>query len=126
MTQAEFLLFIVQIWGVIGALVAVGFLAFGIDQIDEDARGAYVFRPLLVPGILLIWPLVLWRWWILADGRDEWAGRFRPRRNTHYWVGIVMPLALLAIMLTGLSVRQIWPVDIGPVQIAPPASEAQQ
>ena len=24
--------------------------------------GAYAFRPLLLPGLALLWPLVLWRW----------------------------------------------------------------
>ena len=62
MNAAEGLFFAVQVWLIRGAVLAVVFLTIGIDRIDEDARGAYVFRPLLVPGILLIWPLVAWRW----------------------------------------------------------------
>ena len=38
-------------WLYIGAAVALYFLTFGIDRIDENARGAYVFRPLLIPGV---------------------------------------------------------------------------
>jgi len=45
-----------------GAVVAAAFLVFGIDRVEPSARGSYAFRPLLVPGICLIWPLVLYRW----------------------------------------------------------------
>ena len=117
MNQAELILFIVKAWGAIGALVAIPFLTFGIDRLDEDARGAYVFRPLLVPGILLIWPLILWRWYCLASGRDKWSRRYRPPRATHKWFAFLMPVAILLIIIAGLSVRQTWPVDIAPVQL---------
>ena len=50
----------------IGAAVAAAFLFLGIDRIDPAARGAYAFRPLLLPGLMLLWPLVLWRWRVLA------------------------------------------------------------
>ncbi len=33
-----------EIWAWIGAAVAAVFLTVGIDRIDENARGAYVFR----------------------------------------------------------------------------------
>ena len=33
-----------------------------IEAIDPVARGAYAFRPLLLPGLALLWPLVLRRW----------------------------------------------------------------
>lgn len=117
MDQAELILLIVKIWGGIGALVAIPFLTFGMDRLDEDAQEAYVFRPLLVPGILLIWPLVLWRWYILADGKDEWSKRYRPRRTTHQWFAFIMPIAIIVIIFAGLSVRQSWPADIAPVQL---------
>lgn len=45
-----------------GGAVAVAFLAFGLDRIDPSARGAYTVRPLLVPGVVLLWPLVLVIW----------------------------------------------------------------
>lgn len=49
-------------YGALGAAVALAFLTVGIERIDPAARGAYAFRPLLVPGLVLLWPLVLWRW----------------------------------------------------------------
>lgn len=125
MNQAEAILMIVQAWGVIGAIVAVPFLIFGMDQIDEDARGAYVFRPLLVPGILLIWPLVLWRWRVIASDRDPWARRYRPARKNHQWFAFAMPVAIVLIIVAGLSVRQTWPADIAPVQLSAPSETAE-
>ncbi len=121
MNQAELILFIVKIWGGIGALVAIPFLTFGIDRLDEDARGAYVFRPLLVPGILLIWPLILWRWNILVNGKDEWSHRYRPPRRSHQVFALIMPVAIVLIIAAGLSMRQSWPADIAPIQLSEPA-----
>ncbi|RFB77974.1 hypothetical protein [Methylovirgula sp. 4M-Z18] len=54
------------IWGLIGLTVAIAFLALGFDKIDEAAHGAYAVRPLLVPGLVLLWPLVIWRWTALS------------------------------------------------------------
>ena len=55
-----------EIYGGIGAVVAAAFLLFGLDRIEPLARGAYAFRPLLVPGLVMLWPLVLVRWAIRA------------------------------------------------------------
>ena len=65
MSFAQVLILGVQIWGTAGAVVCILFLLVGIDRIDPAARDAYAFRPLLIPGIVVIWPLVLWRWWTL-------------------------------------------------------------
>jgi hypothetical protein len=45
-----------------GLLVGVAFLLFGIERLDRAAIGAYAVRPLLLPGLALFWPWVLWRW----------------------------------------------------------------
>jgi hypothetical protein len=52
-------------YGGIGLAVAAVFLLHGIDRVDPSAQRAFAFRPLLVPGIVLLWPLVLLRWHIL-------------------------------------------------------------
>jgi hypothetical protein len=59
---AALLVNLVKIYLAIGALIALVFLVIGIDRIDSAARGAYAFRPLLFPGVAVLWPLVLWRW----------------------------------------------------------------
>ncbi len=51
-----------MVYGAAGLPVAAVFLLWGIDRIDPAASGAYAFRPLLVPGIVLLWPVVLLRW----------------------------------------------------------------
>jgi hypothetical protein len=54
-------------YGWAGLAVAAVFLLWGIDRIDPTAVGAYAFRPLLVPGVVLLWPAVLGRWaWLEA------------------------------------------------------------
>jgi len=117
MDVAQALVMAMQTWGIIGAVVALVFLTIGIDRIDEDARGAYVFRPLLIPGVLLIWPLVLWRWWRIETERAAWADRYRTVRAWHGPAVLLMSLAIVAVIIIGLSVRQTWPADIAPVQL---------
>jgi VIT1/CCC1 family predicted Fe2+/Mn2+ transporter len=51
------------LYAAIGCGVAVGFLVAGIGRLDPASRGAYAFRPLLLPGLAALWPLVAWRWW---------------------------------------------------------------
>jgi len=113
----------VQAWLIAGGVVAVVFLLYGIDRIDEDARGAYVFRPLLVPGILLIWPLVLWRWWQIEADIAPWAARYRPVRASYGRAVIAMSLGIVLIIVAGLSVRQSWPDHIAPVQLSAGADQ---
>ena len=125
MNQAEAILLGLRIWASIGAIVAAIFLTIGIDRIDEDARGAYVFRPLLIPGVLVIWPLVLWRWYIYETNAEVWSRRYAPPRKAHFAVGMILPIGIALIILTGLNLRQTWPSDIAPIQLSPP-KEANQ
>jgi hypothetical protein len=60
---------LVKIYAAIGAVVALVFLVVGIDRVDPAAHGAYAFRPLLAPGIIVLWPLTLWRWLALERRR---------------------------------------------------------
>ena len=117
MSTGEAIVFGVQVWGGIGLFVSALFLFVGIDRVDEDAQGAYVFRPLLIPGIMLIWPLVLWRWWQIESDTAAWLPRYRPIRES-YGIAVVLMTAIITIaLITGLSVRQTWPADIAPEQI---------
>ncbi len=61
----------VKFYGYIGLAVAAMFLLFGVDRVEPSARGAYAFRPLVLPGIVLLWPLVLWRWIALERAGPE-------------------------------------------------------
>lgn len=118
MDIAQAIVMALQVWGIIGAVVAVVFLTIGIDRIDEDAQGAYVFRPLLIPGVLMIWPMVLWRWWQIEAGAAPWAARYRPVRASYGMAVIAMSVGIVLIVLAGLSVRQTWPADAAPMQLS--------
>lgn len=48
-----------QAYDAIGAAVSVLFLTVGRDRCAPAARGAYAFRALLAPGIVLLWPLAV-------------------------------------------------------------------
>ena len=56
----------VTIYGAVGFVVGVAFLFLGIGRVDPAARGAYAFRPLLLPGLMMLWPFVLLRWALLV------------------------------------------------------------
>lgn len=117
MATAAFLMALVQVWGALGICVALVFLTIGMERIDEDARGAYIFRPLLVPGILLIWPLVLWRWWQLEAQAAPWLKRYQPVRKSYGLAVCGMSLAIVVVLALSLSSRQDWPSDIAPQQL---------
>ena len=73
MQTASFLIELGRYYLMAGGVVAAAFLIVGVDRVEPSARGSYAFRPLLIPGICLIWPLVLYRWYVLEkhgeDGR---------------------------------------------------------
>lgn len=125
MSAAEAILALARGWGMIGLGVAAVFLTIGMDRIDDDARGAYVFRPLLIPGIVLIWPLVLWRWFALETGRDLGAARHRPPRAAHGVVAVILAVLIPLTLATGLTIRQTWPAHIAPEQLSAPAEVTQ-
>lgn len=56
-------------YGIAGIVVALAFLLWGLDRIDPAAAGAYAFRPLLFPGVVLLWPVVAIRWVVLERRR---------------------------------------------------------
>ena len=117
MNEAELVLFFAKSWSVVGVIVALAFLVFGIDRFDEDARGAYIFRPLLVPGVVLIWPLVLWLWFILETGRDNWPKRHMPVRNIHQVTAFVFGALIISILVLGLAIRQSPPTEFTPQKL---------
>jgi hypothetical protein len=69
MGAAEAIILIVEVYGYAGMGVAALFLLFGIDRVDPQARGSYMFRPLIAPGVIVLWPVVVWRWLALERGR---------------------------------------------------------
>ena len=99
------LVMIGQIYLYAGAVVAAAFLCLGLSRLDENAKGAWVFRPLLIPGVLLIWPLVLWRLYHLWRGEQKLDRHTIPRiRQENAQIAFVLALPLILIL--ALAVKQ--------------------
>ena len=106
-----------------GAAAALAFLGFGVDRVDESARGSYPFRVLLVPGVMLLWPLVLWRWLALERTPEPdrpWRARHSPRRRLHGRAAWLLALALPLLLATGFLAREMGPTEQPPVQLSAP------
>ena len=114
------LVWLATLWLYAGAAVAVAFILFGIDRVMESARGAYAFRPLLVPGIVLLWPLVVWRWLRLETRGNTLDGRYRPVREAHARVWMVLAVLIPVILIGALVVRQSPPLTDAAVRLEAP------
>lgn len=114
------LVWLASIWLYAGGAVAVVFLLYGIDRVSEEARSAYLFRPLLVPGVLLLWPLVLWRWLRIERGGSQMVGRYRPVRDAHARVWMVLAVLIPLILVTALLVRQTPPLNDAAIRLEAP------
>lgn len=106
-------------YGIAGAAVALVFLLHGIERIDAGARAALAFRPLLAPGIILLWPLVLWRWLALERGRTDATPDSRPLQRAHRVIWVVLAVLLPLIVILALVTRQV-PSSVAPVRLEAP------
>ena len=73
-----------------------------------------------IPGVVILWPLVLWRWVQLETGRDRPLARHRPPRGFHKFAWIVFAALIPAILVTGLLVRQDGPWERPSVRLEAP------
>jgi hypothetical protein len=101
----------VLVYAVIGAALALIFLLWGIDRIDPAATGAYAFRPLLFPGMVLLWPLVAARWIALERRRH---------RATHRIVWVILAVLLPVILIGAMSIRRDGPLEAPAIRLAAP------
>ena len=62
MALAQFIVRAIEVWLGFGLCFGLWFIAIAIDRIDPSARGAYVFRPLLLPGLAALWPYAILRY----------------------------------------------------------------
>ena len=61
---------VLALYVVIGLVVGVPFVMFGIGRVDRTAKRApLMFRALVLPGVIALWPLIL-RWWIWGSRRN--------------------------------------------------------
>jgi hypothetical protein len=63
MSPAELFVTALGAYLAFGLALAAPFVAFGVGRIDPAARqGTRGFRLIIVPGTVLLWPLLLVRW----------------------------------------------------------------
>lgn len=70
MSTAALIVYLVEMYLAVGLFVALMFIVFGIERVEPYSKGSLGFRPLLIPGLTLLWPLVVWRWWVLETSRE--------------------------------------------------------
>ncbi len=69
---AESLIWLAQSYIWVCVPVAVAFLLWGVDRVDHNARGSYLFRLFAIPGVVGLWPLVVARWvWLERHGPER-------------------------------------------------------
>ena len=60
---AEALVFALQGYVAAGLVFAMPFLAIGAARVDPHLAGSpRVVRLLILPGVVIFWPLLAWRW----------------------------------------------------------------
>lgn len=124
--MAETILLAAEIYGWVGLGVAAVFLVWAVERVVPGARGAYAFRPLLLPGCVLLWPLVLWRWWRLERGGGAWAPLHRPPLRLQNGLALGLSLAILLFLLTALLIRQDGPFERPAERLAAPGEAARR
>ena len=103
-----------------GLFVAVAFILAGLERVHPAAHSAWTFRPLLIPGLALLWPYVLLRWRRGATRPAAVAGQ-RSQRRRHFQVWLAIAAIPPLILLTGLALRQSSPADAPPLLLTPPS-----
>ncbi len=118
--MANTIIELANLWGLVGFAVVLSFVLVGIDRVDASARGAWVFRPLIVPGVILLWPVVVWRWVALERGAAGWRHRHSPTRGVHAPAWLILAVVIPLTLVLALGARQVWPADTAPVQLTGP------
>jgi hypothetical protein len=58
------ILAIVALYLFAGLVFAIPFVIKGVTKIDEGAHGStWGFRIIIIPGVIVFWPLLLKKWW---------------------------------------------------------------
>ena len=61
--MVEILLIIAALYLLMGVLFVIPFLMKGLNKVDEGAHGSTIgFKIIIIPGVIIFWPLLLKRW----------------------------------------------------------------
>ncbi len=72
MHTVEFVLWVFATYLSVGVMVGLTFVTVGVDRVDSAARGASgMFRLLILPGSVALWPLVIMRMIQAMKGRPS-------------------------------------------------------
>lgn len=105
---------IVGVYLALGLCFAVVFVCAGIGRLDHAARGGPIgFRLLMIPGSMVLWPLLAWRW---ARGREaaQWPREGSRAMGVLRRAHLVAWVVLGPLLLAGLVVAVVVRPEIGP------------
>lgn len=67
----QFLLWVVGVYGAIGLFLLLPLHRAGLPLIDASAEGAsHGFKIIVSPGLVALWPVILWKWRTARRGGD--------------------------------------------------------
>jgi hypothetical protein len=72
MLIAQLILYVLGAYVLGGLLVGVPFVLRGVERVDPAARGtSLIFRLLILPGTVALWPLIAAKWRRAANNGDH-------------------------------------------------------
>jgi len=123
--SGEDLVGLLRLYAYAGLAVAAVLVLWGAGRAEPNARGAWAFRILLIPGAALLWPLVAWRLAARLRGAEPGAEAHRPPRRVQDAAALLLALFIPLALGTAAAIRQDGPLHAAPVQLAPPAQAAE-
>lgn len=115
---AEIAVVLASAYAVTGLAVGLAFLLFSIERFDRGAAGSYAVRPLLLPGLALLWPYVLF-WWAHGPRTAAPGGQGGQRAHRRAW--LLLALLLPAILLAA-AVARPWGEGASPILLRAPGA----
>jgi hypothetical protein len=119
-----------RVLGVVGVYLAIGTVATaaiqwrGLSRIDPATRGSgAVFRLLVTPGLLALWPLALLSWrravrGEVPSGRADSPVSPQALRSAHRWAWGILAVLVPATLLYLVALR---PAQVRPTTLPHPA-----
>ncbi len=105
-----------QAYVTVGVVSTLIFVVFFLDA-DPFAQGAYAFRPLIIPGLILLWPLVVARWagwWLQSPGRPSGDA------TRHLIVWVCLAFIVPALLLYAAVERHARPLEPMTIRLSGP------
>jgi hypothetical protein len=80
---ASGLMILIAVYAGLGLCFGLSFVRRGVGRIDPQAeKGSWGFRWMILPGVVVLWPLLGWRWWRRQPPPTAWsAHRVRTERG---------------------------------------------